>query len=159
MLISDESIRALRNIARVRLADDAARSKTIVFRCDEAISILDEIACLRAENERLRAELDDLKARGVVPDKDCTCGSGGHPRHCEKHPHRLGMHCAELDVENELAELRAARLRPETVDVVREALEDLAADREIWEGRRDHLIKEVKVAREDFRRCYPPEEV
>lgn len=55
MLISDEAIRALRNMARVRLEDAAARSKTIIFRCDEAIAMLDEIARLRAEVEQLRA--------------------------------------------------------------------------------------------------------
>lgn len=69
MLISDEAIRALRNMARVRLEDAAARSKTIIFRCDEAIAMLDEIARLRAEVARLEA--GRLRAETVIAAREC----------------------------------------------------------------------------------------
>lgn len=30
----------------------------------------------------------------------CTCGSGGHPRRCAKHPEEFDRHCADMDREN-----------------------------------------------------------
>ena len=43
----------------------------------------------------------------------CTCGSGGHPRKCKRHPLRFKMHCAELD---------AAAREEERLDTLRESL-------------------------------------
>ena len=59
--------------------------------------------------EQMRRDLADLRARGVVPDADCTCGSGGHPRPCAKHPHRMEMHAREIDAENALEQMRRER--------------------------------------------------
>ena len=59
--------------------------------------------------EQMRRDLADLRARGVVPDADCTCGSGGHPRPCAKHPHRMEMHAREIDTENALEQMRRER--------------------------------------------------
>ena len=59
--------------------------------------------------EQMRRDLEDLRARGVVPDADCTCGSGGHPRPCAKHPHRMEMHAREIDAENALEQMRRER--------------------------------------------------
>lgn len=69
------------------------------------------------ERDEARAELADLRARGVVPDADCTCGSGGHPRPCAKHPHRMEMHAREIDMENALDEARAKLARVREVAV------------------------------------------
>lgn len=75
-----------------------------------------------AERDALRAELDDLKARGVVLDQDCTCGSGGHPRPCDKHPHRMEIHCDELNLINEFesnqTELKIYRAAKPSQDVL-----------------------------------------
>jgi hypothetical protein len=64
---------------------------------------------LATQLEQMRRDLADLRARGVVPDADCTCGSGGHPRPCAKHPHRMEMHAREIDAENALEQMRRER--------------------------------------------------
>lgn len=64
---------------------------------------------LATQLEQMRRDLADLRARGVVPDADCTCGSGGHPRPCAKHPHRMEMHAREIDTENALEQMRRER--------------------------------------------------
>jgi hypothetical protein len=33
------------------------------------------------------------------PVEGCTCGSGGHPRHCAKHPEAYAAHVAEINAE------------------------------------------------------------
>lgn len=65
--------------------------------------------CAATQLEQMRRDLADLRARGVVPDADCTCGSGGHPRPCAKHPHRMEMHAREIDTENALEQMRRER--------------------------------------------------
>lgn len=65
--------------------------------------------CAATQLEQMRRDLADLRARGVVPDADCTCGSGGHPRPCAKHPHRMEMHAREIDAENALEQMRRER--------------------------------------------------
>jgi hypothetical protein len=32
----------------------------------------------------------------------CTCGSGGHPRHCARHPCAYEEHCRQLTIESQL---------------------------------------------------------
>jgi hypothetical protein len=42
--------------------------------------------------------------------KVCTCGSGGHPRYCKRHPDRKALHIAEWNMEilqEQLNELKA----------------------------------------------------
>jgi hypothetical protein len=70
---------------------------------------VDERNALTTQLEQMRRDLADLRARGVVPDADCTCGSGGHPRPCAKHPHRMEMHAREIDTENALEQMRRER--------------------------------------------------
>jgi len=46
----------------------------------------------------------------------CTCGSGGHPRECKKHPLAKELHCAEMSLDNvteerDLLEVENAALR------------------------------------------------
>lgn len=36
------------------------------------------------------------------PATGCTCGSGAHPRKCDKHPELYRLHIAELNVEAHL---------------------------------------------------------
>lgn len=69
----------------------------------------DAVNSLATQLEQMRRDLADLRARGVVPDADCTCGSGGHPRPCAKHPHRMEMHAREIDTENALEQMRRER--------------------------------------------------
>lgn len=75
--------------------------------------------CAATQLEQMRRDLEDLRARGVVLDADCTCGSGGHPRPCAKHPHRMEMHAREIDTENALEQMRRERdeARNELVEV------------------------------------------
>lgn len=40
--------------------------------------------------------------------RDCTCGSGAHPRHCDKHPLNYGRHVAELQTEQAREEAASA---------------------------------------------------
>lgn len=35
---------------------------------------------------------------------ECTCGSGGHPRHCKLHPDQFRIHVAEMGVESHFTE-------------------------------------------------------
>lgn len=42
------------------------------------------------------------EAAGIIPETKCTCGSGGHPRHCDKHPDRRELHIVEMNYENAL---------------------------------------------------------
>ena len=74
-----------------------------------AFTLRDERDSLATQLEQMRRDLADLRARGVVPDADCTCGSGGHPRPCAKHPHRMEMHAREIDAENALEQMRRER--------------------------------------------------
>lgn len=90
--------------------------------------------CAATQLEQMRRDLADLRARGVVPDADCTCGSGGHPRPCAKHPHRMEMHAREIDTENALEQMRrerdeARRDRDAVVQKLGEAWADLAGAR------------------------------
>lgn len=44
----------------------------------------------KQEIERLQAELAE---------KECTCGSGAHPRRCLRHPQGFDLHVAQLNYE------------------------------------------------------------
>lgn len=46
------------------------------------------ILYLERENEALRKQLKE----------GCTCGSGGHPRKCARHPGAFDRHCEELNM-------------------------------------------------------------
>ncbi len=50
------------------------------------------------------------------PYTDCSCGSGMHPRRCEKHPRRFDEHVAEINEDSYLDELLYPDDRP-TVDL------------------------------------------
>jgi hypothetical protein len=53
---------------------------------------------------------DELIAKYSIPHtpnwEHCSCGSGPHPRRCELHPNVYDFHCAELNKDYELDELR-----------------------------------------------------
>lgn len=68
----------------------------------EAGALLDEVERLRAEVEAMRAERDRLQAR---LDAECRCGSGAHPRVCERHTGRYDAHRAELNLDTALDEI------------------------------------------------------
>lgn len=40
----------------------------------------------------------DWYAENAVEPPSCTCGSGGHPRKCEKHPKWFDIHCGILNL-------------------------------------------------------------
>ena len=48
-------------------------------------------ACKYGNHEECLKEIDRLKT--------CTCGSGGHPRPCNKHPFGVELHAAEIEIE------------------------------------------------------------
>lgn len=84
---------------------------------------------LATQLEQMRRDLADLRARGVVPDADCTCGSGGHPRPCARHPHRMEMHAREIDAENALEQMRRERDEARSYrDAMAQELGDARAD-------------------------------
>ena len=60
----------------------------------------------------------------------CTCGSGGHPRHCAKHPEEYAKHCAELDWLNAY-DTGAEAMQNAAVEAVREYGRSLGAFGEI----------------------------
>lgn len=57
--------------------------------------VFTELAAARDESARLHEQLRE----------GCTCGSGGHPRHCKRHPAAYKIHCDEIDRENAHEEL------------------------------------------------------
>lgn len=91
--------------------DSEERNRPYIVAADPPtiLALLDERDSLATQLEQMRRDLEDLRARGVVPDADCTCGSGGHPRPCAKHPHRMEMHAREIDAENALEQMRRER--------------------------------------------------
>lgn len=64
-----------------------------------------------AENESLRARIRQLEAEVERLTKPCRCGSGAHPRFCERHPEWMERHAFEIRYEQAIEaeeELRAA---------------------------------------------------
>ena len=63
---------------------------------------LQEYVHLKNENSRLEDELETANkfiASLGVKNVPCRCGSGGHPRRCERHPWAFDAHVAELNAE------------------------------------------------------------
>lgn len=77
---------------------------TLPYRRDQHAVIVN--AC--TEIQRLQAELETLRDTIKMP-TPCTCGSGMHPRRCEKHPQGFDLHAMTLDYENAKAELATQR--------------------------------------------------
>ena len=174
-MLSDEQLEAARNAALYRLPVDR----------NIALDLIQEIDCLRAENESLKSSIDSeverrvndvLDAewrRGLVTYEYVSCEMVKYefdesPTWQDIQRFRLtalgwsiGMTVlrdAILRAENE--RLRAGRLRAETVFKIRDTLTDRREElRAIWEGRRDYLIEDVSEALADLDRAYPPEEV
>ena len=52
----------------------------------------------------------------------CTCGSGGHPRECAKHPLAKELHCAEMSLDNVTAERDSLEKALEAAQLVNRGL-------------------------------------
>jgi hypothetical protein len=68
------------------------------------------------------SQLGRLRENGIVLDQDCTCGSGGHPRECKKHPLRFDRHVRELNEIGQLEDL--IDLRNKIKALVDESIEE-----------------------------------
>jgi hypothetical protein len=64
------------------------------------------VGYFRLECGCIVSSIDNVPSRKCGDHARCTCGSGGHPRYCEKHPERYDQHVAELNHEGELDDAR-----------------------------------------------------
>lgn len=52
----------------------------------------------------------------IVVERDCTCGSGAHPRRCEKHPWGYDMHRHDLNLDTTNDNLDELTKRVEAIE-------------------------------------------
>ena len=75
----------------------------------------ENLSCQLADKiEELQKFIDEIGAKDVP----CRCGSGGHPRKCERHPWAFDAHVMELNYEN-------ARLERDELDRLEELRKNL----------------------------------
>lgn len=116
--LPDAVIGGLVAFARKTWRDDGAEGETVHRLCDEI--------------ERRRAS-----------DLPCTCGSGGHPRECAKHPLAMELHCAEMSLENGAVRVHELKTWPEYLDALidgSKTFEVRKNDRDYRVGDRLHLL-------------------
>lgn len=80
--------------------------------------------------------LDLAREALAAPAEPCTCGSGGHPRECVKHPISFELHCAEISIENMAREM--ATLEQERDEAIKRAK---TAEREVDMQRQNKCLK------------------
>jgi hypothetical protein len=107
----DDAVIATRNdqTADGRPCEWVALSCNPNFRADSPrnaagiVALVNAAPALLARCEAAEAEVARLRALVSLPHcdhtKPCTCGSGGHPRRCERHPGRFAMHCMDLTMD------------------------------------------------------------
>ena len=125
------------------LADDVARLKRerdreVIQHARDLLAATKERNAARDEVERLKAEslTDHERTLVLNPAKACTCGSGGHPRTCKRHPDAKAAHILQLNYEGageENMELRAE-------------VEALRGERDEWKSDRDAALEAVDIA-------------
>jgi hypothetical protein len=95
-----------------RLHDELARAVAVrdatqgllamIYKVADEADLTDSAARLPIASLRVRlSQAQELLASYESPTCDhrhpCRCGSGGHPRKCERHPLAYDHHCAELN--------------------------------------------------------------
>jgi hypothetical protein len=106
----------LRSMLNVRDAEPIveAVNADLARRAAEWERMADDVAAANVEASariaELEAEVARLTALVSLPHcdhvKPCTCGSGGHPRKCERHPGRFSIHCMELSMDSRVVAAR-----------------------------------------------------
>lgn len=133
--LAEANDKATRRLAHIemrdkQLADCGARIARLEAQVPDAVNALNVIRpgeTMRAlfsrlvrENAEARAFIGSLGAKNVP----CRCGSGAHPRKCERHPWNFAAHIAEMNVENlegVADELAAVKARMANMSAVVEA--------------------------------------
>lgn len=75
----------------------------------------------------------------MVDGKGCTCGSGAHPRKCDKHPYAYRLHIAELNLFQAVADGLESTNLP-----------DDRAEAERWADKLINEFKEAVLEKERF---------
>ena len=90
------------------------RAALAAERRDKIVAVQQMVGKFIDEHPHMKNDFGDLErliweAKGGYPAKSfvCTCGSGGHPRHCKEHPDAYDKHVAEINATNALEELEA----------------------------------------------------
>jgi hypothetical protein len=81
------------------------------------------------------AELAADRAHGPLEAPKCTCGSGGHPRDCEKHPQGKELHALELSYEG---------LKDDVAELVKAAKSCITNDLLLCSGAHRSLAEAIK---------------